>query len=188
MTNRQNTGRRVRLAAIALALAGAAVVPAHAAGEGFGRFLDAARGHCATAPAPACIDRLWPYADGNRDGVLTLAEVQRLEKDAAAWAQTVDRTRKDPERDTTLMVLMVLKQAQLPRAFDGFDSDRDGVLTRDELFADFKFDNRPFARLAADPEAVNWTSFGNRFGPIGVLLASLMRPAPPKSQPRAPAR
>jgi len=161
---------------------------ADAAGEGFARFLDMAKGYCITAPARSCVDRLWPFADRNRDGVLDLGEVQALETDAGAWARTVDRSRKDPERDTTLVVLMVLRQTGLPKVFDGFDADRDGALTRAELFADFRFDKRPFARLAADPSAVDWVTFGNRFGPIGALLASMMRPAPRQGPPATPQR
>ena len=176
---------RLLAAMLAVALPWAA---ANAAGDGFARFLDVAKAYCATAPAQSCVDRLWPFADRNRDGVLDLGEVQALEKDAGAWAQTVDRKRKDPERDTTLVVLMVLKQTGLPKLFDSFDADGDGALTRAELFADFRFDKRPFAKLAADPSAVDWATFGKRFGPIGALLASLLRPAPPRSQTAPPRR
>ena len=88
----------------------------------------------------------------------------------------------------TLVVLMVLKQTGLPKLFDSFDADGDGALTRAELFADFRFDKRPFAKLAADPSAVDWATFGKRFGPIGALLASLLRPAPRRSQTAPPRR
>lgn len=177
--------RAGRLLAMLLAVA-APWTAANAAGDDFGRFLDVAKGYCVTAPARSCVNRLWPFADRNRDGALDLGEVQALEKDAGAWAQTVDRKRNDPERDTTLIVLMVLKQTGVPKVFDSFDADRDGALTPAELFADFRLDKRPFAKLAADPSAVNWASFGNRFGPIGTLLASLLRPAPRRSQTAPP--
>jgi hypothetical protein len=158
-------------------------------GKDFGHFLTVAKRYCATAPARSCIDRLWPVADRNRDGVLELGEVQALDDDARVWAQTVDRSRRDPERDTTLVVLMVLKQAGLPQVFDRFDTDHDGALTPAELFADFKFDKRPFPKIVGDPSAVDWVTLGNRFGPIGTLLASLLDPKPPRHQPApAPSR
>lgn len=154
---------------------------ANAAGTEFARFLATAKRYCAEAPAQACIDRLWPIADRNRDGVLELGEVQALDEDALAWAKTVDRSHRDRERDTTLMVLAVLNQAGLTKVFDSFDSNHDGVVTRAELFADFRFDKRPFRKLVLDPAAVDWHSFGHHFGPIGMLLASLL-PAPPPRQ------
>lgn len=184
-------GRYLVLAGgLAAALATAMPVLAASAqdGNGFERFYGIAKAYCAKAPAKSCIDRLWRIADANRDGVLNLAEVQALDAQARFWAQSGDGSRPSRERNTTLVVLMVLKQAGLPQVFDRFDTDRDGTLTRAELFADFKFDKRPFPKLVADRSAVNWDRLGPRFGPIGTLLASLVKPAPEPHEAPPPRR
>jgi hypothetical protein len=58
--------------------------------------------------------------------------------------------------------------------FSNFDSNGDGGLDEDEMFADFDLDQRPFAELVSDPDAVDWQSFATRFGPAGILIIGLL--------------
>lgn len=136
----------------------------------FADFLATARSYCPRAPAPACVDRLWLFVDRDRDGAIQLAEAETMQRAAQGWSEAVERQGKDEERDVALLALLVVKGVGLPQIFAGFDGNADGGLTRAELLADFRLDQRPFGAIVADREAVDWPSFAARFGALGGLL------------------
>jgi len=143
-------------------------------GNYFATFIGTAKTFCPKAPAIACVERLWPFADQNQDGAIQLTEAEALYQAADLWSSNVDRKVKDQDRDVTLLALLVIQSSGLKTIFAAFDSDADGGITREELLADFRLDGRPFGELVKDSEAVDWSGFASRFGVMG----SLMTPAP----------
>ena len=57
------------------------------------------------------------------------------------------------------------------------DANDDGGLSEDEIFADFQRDQRPMAKIVADPDSVDWASFAGRFGKLGFLVLDLLPPS-----------
>lgn len=171
---------RVIAAGVLMAIAATGLLrdgSARASEELFGRFFATATSHCRKAAAPACVDRLWPIADRNRDGVLRFEEVETLYRSAEKWAARGDAAPRGLERNVALVSLMVLKYAGLKNVFGNFDADGDGTLTRGEVFGDFRMDGRPFGKLVADAGAVDWRSFMGKLGKAGALIRDLLPPS-----------
>lgn len=165
---------------ICLAIAGTAIAhdgAARASEVLFGRFFDTATSYCRTAPAPDCVGRLWPIVDHNRDGVLAIGEVEAVFRSAHSWAGRPTGSPNAIERNVAVVSLMVLRYAGLRTVFGNFDADGNGVLTRAEVFGDFRMDGRPFAKLVADKDAVDWHAFAGKFGKAGVLIRDILPPA-----------
>ena len=75
------------------------------------------------------------------------------------------------------VALMVVRHAGLPNVFANFDANSDGALTNEELFADFRIDQRSFSAIVKDPKSVNWKTFAQRFGKVGFLIKDLLPPS-----------
>jgi hypothetical protein len=77
-------------------------------------------------------------------------------------------------RSIIAVALLVTQDEQIPGVFSNFDSNGDGGIDEDEMFADFTLDQRPFTEVVSDPDAVDWQSFATRFGPTGLLIIALL--------------
>ncbi len=75
------------------------------------------------------------------------------------------------------VALMVVRHAGLARVFANFDTNADGALSTEELFADFRTDQRSFGAVVKDPKGVNWKTFAQRFGKVGFLITDLLPPS-----------
>lgn len=71
--------------------------------------------------------------------------------------------------------LMVVQVAGLPNLFKSYDTNHDGFLSRQEMLADVKLDQRPVAQLVRDPDAVDWSSLTRRLGLAAPLLQGLLQ-------------
>lgn len=147
------------------------------AAPAFEQLIDTATGSCKAAPAEDCIDRTWPLADTDGDGKLSQAEVNALHRSAAQWVRDRFGSGVRQEQQITLAVLGLFSLAGTDAVFGRFDADKDGALTRGEVFTDFRFDGRPFPELVMDPQAVEWPALAARFGQVGMLLLELLPPS-----------
>ena len=84
---------------------------------------------------------------------------------------------KPLERNMIAVALMVVHHAGLAKVFSNFDTNSDGGLNNDELFADFRMDQRSFGAIVKDPKSVNWKTFAQRFGKVGFLITDLLPPS-----------
>ena len=151
----------------------AATLPAYARNP-YAGFIIGLRDVCAREPAHVCTGRVAAFLDSNNDKRITLQEFESVR----ATADTAVRDRGSGlsaiERNMTAIGLLTLQHAKLADVFAAFDTDRSGELSEAELFADFRLDQRPLAKIIADPDGVDWQSFSGRFGKFGFLVRDLL--------------
>jgi hypothetical protein len=143
----------------------------------FGDVFAELRRICDRPPASACADRVVAFFDGDGDGAVERRELEAVRLQARAGLDGRGDGVSDTERGLLALALLALESAGSGTVFAGFDGDGDGRIVRDEMFADFRLDARPFNAVAADPAAVDWQSFANRFGKSGKLFLPLMQAA-----------
>lgn len=130
---------------------------------------------CAQSASTACFDRSFRFADTDGDNQLSLPELQGLQADLFEWLR-INRDRLSPgDRRGVFGALAIVELAGLPRLFASYDENGDGKLSRTEISADVRLDERPLAVLVKDPDAVNWPSLRKRLGAAAPLLDGAIR-------------
>ena len=155
-------------------IAAAATTAPALAQDSFAGFIVGLRDVCAQQPARSCTRQVSRFLDRDNDKRVSLQEVETVRAEAQSTARDRNSAISGIERTSISIGLMALPRANLPTVFANFDTDRDGGLSEDELFADFRLDQRPLARIVADPDSVDWTAFATRFGEIGLFLLDLL--------------
>lgn len=163
------------LVSVALLLPGAAG-GAHAA-DPFGAFIKSLRPTCARAPSAHCVSAVSAYLDANGNGRVEFRELQRALAQAGKSAGDKGSALNGIERNLTVVGLLAMRYAGPAQVFANFDANRDGGLSTEELFADFRIDRRPFGKIVKDPKAVDWKRFAGRFGKVGYLITDLLPPS-----------
>lgn len=154
----------------------------------FDKFMGQSSPVCQHQSSKRCVDAAWRFADRNGDNALTLEEVQTLRAGVGDWLAWKDGI---PARDkaNVAMGIWVVDSAGLPGLFASYDANGDGRLTKAELLADVKLDDRPLGKVLTDERAVNRQRFSQRLGPLSKLAEALMQPRPAPGAtpaPRAP--
>ncbi len=155
---------------VATAAAAADRKPPTDAVRGLERFVRSTGSLCQKAPADACVDAGWRYADGNRDRSLSLAEVRRVRRAVAAWLGWKGDALVPRERAAVLIGLYIVGTVGLDALFESYDADRDGLVSREEALADVRLDERPLGKVLGDAEAVDRRAIARRLGKLAPLL------------------
>jgi hypothetical protein len=164
----------------ALFIAATAMPPAVApalAQDSFTGFIIGLRDVCAEAPARRCTGQVSSFLDRDNDKQVSLPEFDAARAQAKAAVAKKESGLSAIERNLISVALLVFNQAKLPAVFARFDANDDGGLSEDEIFADFQRDQRPMAKIVADPDSVDWASFAGRFGKLGFLVLDLLPPS-----------
>lgn len=130
---------------------------------------------CLSRPSAACVDSGWLFADRDSDQRLSTAEVQGLRQDLGEWFSWRAPTLTNRERNALSLGMLVIDSMGIDQILSGFDTDRDGAVTRPELLADITLDDRPLGTVLTDPAAVDRAALARRFGPAAALLPELPR-------------
>ena len=152
------------------------VTPA-AAQDKFAGFIVGLRDVCAEQPARACTGRVSSFLDSDKDKRVSLREFEAVRGDAKSAVSKKNSSLSTTERNMISIALLAFQQVKLADVFGKFDSNNDGGLSEGELFADFKLDQRPMAKIVADDNGVDWQSLAARFGEVGFLLLDLLPPS-----------
>jgi hypothetical protein len=169
---------RHRLARIlglaALALGGS---PGSAAavidGPAFERFMQVGRPLCAEQPASACVALAWGFADGDGDRALSVAELAAVRTEVERWALRNRDRLTQPELAGLALGLLLVDSLGLERLHAVYDADADGLISRSELLADVRLDQRPLPETLLDPAAVDRPAIARRLGVPPALLERL---------------
>src|SRR3546814_10279771 len=70
------------------------------------------------------------------------------------------------------MGIWVVDSAGLPGLLTSYDANGDDRLTKAELLADVKLDDRPLGKVLTDERAVDRKRFSQRLGPLSKLARS----------------
>jgi Ca2+-binding EF-hand superfamily protein len=130
---------------------------------------------CMKAPAVQCVDQGFTFADRDRDGQLSLTEVQAVQGEVTGWAKANGRRLPPAERDKLIMGLLLVQTVGPQQLFASYDGDGDGALSREELTADIRLDKRPLPELLSDPASIDWDSLAARAGDAAPLLRQLLQ-------------
>lgn len=155
----------------AMLLVAAAPVPKPAELD---RFVGAVGPLCLKAPARTCVDRGFVYADTDRSGTLSPAEVSRVHQQVEAWNRANAHELPVADRQRMSMGLTVVRTLGPDRVFASYDENGDGQLTKPEILADLKLDDRPLPVILGDPSSIDWGRAGARAGvPVDMLRGLL---------------
>jgi hypothetical protein len=149
------------LGMLAAASAGAVPEPPVIA---FDRFVRTSDPVCRRDPAPACVDLAWRFADGDGDDGLSLEELRALRADLEVWAIWRQAELAAQERSGIALGLWVVDAVGLDYLHAAYDADGDGRISRAELLADVRLDQRPLSAILLDPDAVDRSAIVRRLG------------------------
>lgn len=153
---------------LALAAAGGAPVVGKAAPEppivAFDRFVTESNQACQFGHAVDCVDRAWRFADADGNQGLSLEELQSIRADLEVWAIWRQADLAPQERSGIAMGLWLVDAVGLDYLHAVYDADGDGLISRAELLADVRLDERPIGAVLLDPEAVDHAAIGRRLG------------------------
>ena len=165
---------RILILVFIILLAGSGITRA---ADPFAAFFVTLRSACTQGPSTNCVAAVSAFLDTDASGRIELRELERARRKADLSVRNKASPLKPLERNMIAVALMVVHHAGLAKVFSNFDTNADGGLNNDELFADFRIDQRPFATLVKDQKSVNWKSFAQRFGKVGFLITDLLPPS-----------
>jgi hypothetical protein len=160
-------------AILLLPLAGQAVVAAPTPAA-FDRFVRETGSACASSASRACFERIFRFADENRDGALDLAEAEVMRDQARQWVLAHSGELHPADKRGAVVTLLAIDYVGIDQLFASYDTDGDGLLTREEVTADITLDDRPVTALVRDPDAVNWDQLIGRLGSGAAVLKDVL--------------
>ncbi len=142
----------------------------------FEHFIRRASPICLRQPSQACVDAGWAFADRDGDDRVTLAELHAVRSALIYWTDwRRDSLRASDQTAITLGVWLV-DSIGIENLMASFNTSGDGLLTKQELLADVRLDERPLGDVLLDPAAVDRQAVADRVGPYSPVLEGLLRP------------
>jgi hypothetical protein len=136
----------------------------------FDRFVSESNPVCQSRRAEECVARAWGFADADGNGGLSLEELEALRADLEVWAIWRQAELAAHERSGIAFGLWLVDSLGLDYVHAAYDADHDGLVSRGELLADVRLDERPIGTVLLDPEAVDHAAIARRLGlPPSVL-------------------
>ena len=149
--------------------------PAASAGDDdhanvFDRFMRSTRPICLERPAEHCVALAWRFADADGDQGLSVAELASIRAAFEQWAVRYRDELSPPERSGIALGFLIVDSIGLERLHAIYDTDRDGLVSRPELLADVRLDQRPLGQVLIDPAAVDHRAVARRLGVPPTML------------------
>ena len=139
------------------------------------RFLKLSTPLCRKQPSRRCVDAGWRYADTDRDGLLTAAELEVVRQTANDWYHWKAGRLSSQERASVGLGLAMAQGIGVERLIESYDTDGDGRLSQDEALVDVRLDERPLGEVLRDPNALDRQATARRVGVAGPLFSQLFR-------------
>ena len=133
------------------------------------RFLQASGAVCEHEPSARCVDTGFRYADTDRDGRLSVPELQRVRGALGEWTAWRENALSQEDMARIALGVMIVDSMGVPGVVESYDQNQDGALTKQELLADVKLDQRPLGEVLADSNNVDRARFQQRLGMMGAL-------------------
>jgi hypothetical protein len=139
----------------------------------FDRFVTTSDPVCRFDRAAACVDLAWRFADADGDDGLSVEELQAVRADLEVWAIWRQADLAAEERSGIAMGLWLVDAVGVDYLHAVYDTDGDGLISRAELLADVRLDDRPLGEILVDREAVDRAAIAARLGLPPALLERL---------------
>ena len=143
----------------------------------FEQFIQSASPLCLSQPSRVCVDAGWAFADRDGDDRVTLAELHAVRGALIDWTDWRGDSLRPGERTAITLGVWMADSAGLENLMASFNVSGDGRLTKEELLADVRLDQRPLGQVLLDPGAVDREAVARRIGPYSPVLEGLLRPA-----------
>lgn len=161
--------------------------PPTPAAQAFQQFLVASSPVCLNEPSAHCVDIGWRFADTDHDGTLSFAEIQAVRTALQDWLSWKWPELSAKDRTNITLGLMVVDIIGLDKLFAGLNTSGNGKLSRAELLADVKLDDRPLGPVLQDPDAVDRKALAQRLGRVAPIVQSMLgEPREHESKQSAP--
>jgi hypothetical protein len=136
----------------------------------FERFMRTSRPICLERPAEHCVALAWRFADADGDQGLSVVELAALRSAFEQWAVRYRDDLTQPERSGIALGFLIVDSIGLERLQAIYDTDQDGLVSRSELLADVRLDQRPLGQVLLDPAAVDHRAVARRLGVPPAML------------------
>jgi hypothetical protein len=147
-------------------------LPASVHVQAFERFIAASGPICQSRPAALCVERAWAQLDADGDDRLSTAELRWVRvtlQDWVLWRGDLRRT----ESAAIALGLLLSDALGIERLHATFDQDGDGGISRAELLADVRLDQRPLGEILLDPANIDHQGAARRLGLPPALVERL---------------
>lgn len=144
--------------------------PPTAAVARFDGFIASSGPVCQRQASGRCVDLGIGFADRDGDGRLSVDELDTVRREMKAWLAWKGPKLTAAERTGASLGVWLIDTAGLPALFDSFDANADGRVTRSELLADVRLDQRPLGDVLLDPESVDRSAVASRVGKLAPFL------------------
>jgi hypothetical protein len=141
----------------------------------FDRFIVSSGPVCLHQPAADCVDVAWLFADQNGDDGLSVEELQDVRDGLGAWSAWRIDDLSQTERSLLALGFLLVDSLGVERLHALYDSDHDKLISRDELLADVRLDERPLGEVLLDADAVDRAAIASRLG-LPPALVDRLRP------------
>ncbi|MGB8275294.1 MAG: hypothetical protein WCF16_08525, partial [Alphaproteobacteria bacterium] len=144
----------------------------------FDRFMIESSPVCLNEPAARCVDMGFRFADADRDGELSLAELADVRATLERWVAWKGDAIAPKDRTSIAIGLLILDAVGLDKLLASYNSDGDGKLSKKELLTDVRLDQRPLGQVLMDPKAVDRHAVAKRLGWLAPAADGLMAKSP----------
>jgi len=158
------------LALVVLAAPAVSAGDADGAAVAFDSFMRASRPVCVEQPAEHCVALAWRFADADGDQALSVLELASIRSAFEQWAVRHQDDLTRPERSGIALGFLIVDSVGLERLHAIYDTDQDGLVSRSELLADVRLDQRPLGQVLLDPAAVDHRAVARRLGVPPAML------------------
>ena len=139
----------------------------------FDRFIASSGPVCQHQPAAECVDAAWVFADHNGDQALSVEELQEVRHALKEWTVWRADDLSQTERSLLTLGFLVVDALGVERLHALYDTDHDGLISRNELLADVRLDQRPLGEILLDSEAIDRAAIAARLGLPPALVERL---------------
>jgi hypothetical protein len=130
----------------------------------FDRFVTESNPVCQFRRSTECVDFAWRFADTDADQGLSLDELEALRAELEVWAIWRQADLAAHERSGIAFGLWLVDSVGLEYLHGAYDADGNGLISRTELLADVRLDERPITAVLLDPAAVDHAAIARRLG------------------------
>lgn len=144
--------------------------------ERIDRFLQAVIPVCAAQASTDCYEVAFASTDSDGDEFVSLPELEALKTDLRGWSDARWSELSPTERSGLAIGFFVVDAVGLTPLFESYDANTDDLLSRAELSADIRLDQRTIEQLVRDRDAVDWQGVRSRLGHLSPILEPYAQP------------